>query len=234
MLRRASVLTAVGQGQRRTADRRGVNGLARGLANALAAGLALSACANPGADPQSAAGGSASATPAAALAATSAAALAAASATIDPHRAYTEVATATLRQGAFPEITMLQLLGRRDRATGVTTTHARVHIGYQAHSARRYSSARDAHAQPLKLTALSKMFPTCSKTDGCVYGEAYLIDLPAAHARAARQTGYRFKIFSQGTHEKLVAVPASLIASLLDGLDKPPASIARLAPADKK
>ena len=152
----------------------------------------------------------------------------------DPFRPYDEVSTVTLKQAAATQIVTLRLLGRRDRTTKTVTTHAFVQIAYEAAGARRYESARNEKAQPLKFAVLSKAIPRCQAKAGCFFTEEYLVDIPETELRAARQAGYRFKIFARSTPELLIAVPAPIIVALAEGMDKQLAATPAVAAAVAK
>lgn len=134
----------------------------------------------------------------------------------DPFSPWQEHTTAMLRTGAVPNVTTVRLIGRKDRKTGAVTTHARVAIYYEDHVKRYYDTARDARAEPLRVTVITRDFPLCGKRP-CRYSEEVMVDLPEAELRNVLANGksYPFKMFSRVGKESLVNVPKELVASLL-------------------
>lgn len=133
----------------------------------------------------------------------------------DPFSPWQEHTTAMLRTGAVPNVTTVRLIGRRERKTGLVTTHARVAIHYEDHVKRYYDTARNARAEPMRVTVVTRDFPLCGKRP-CRYSEEVMVDLPEAELRdaVAGGKGYPFKLFSRVGKESLVVVPKDLVASL--------------------
>lgn len=140
----------------------------------------------------------------------------------DQFAPYQEFTTATMKGGTIPHVTGLRLFGRRDRKTGETTTHARVEIFYEDHVKRYYDTARNARAEQLRLTVITRDFPLCSRRP-CRYSEDLQIDIPPSELAAAVATGYQIKVFSRTGKDRLITIPRELVASLVSvmGLEAP-------------
>lgn len=118
---------------------------------------------------------------------------------------------------------MLSLLARRDRKTGVLTTHARIHVGYLGLMHHRYGIARNDRGEVLAMSQLSVSGGGCKKDPACVHLEEFLVDLPEPELRTLQDKGYRFKIFSKDGAEIYFAVPPQLIKALFTAADALPA-----------
>ncbi len=119
---------------------------------------------------------------------------------------------------------MLSLLARRDRKTGILTTHARIEIRYMGATHRRYSVARNDRGEVLAMSQLSVAGNNCRKDPYCMHLEEYLVNLPEPDLRAAQDKGYLFKVFNKPDGEILFGVPPQLIKALFAAADAPPAT----------
>lgn len=135
----------------------------------------------------------------------------------DPFAPYQEFSTAMLRGGAIPNVTTVRLIGRRDRKTGTVTTLARVAVFYEDDVRRYYDVARNARAETLQLSVITRDFPLCSRRP-CRYSEEMMVEVPDAELAAARTTGYAFKLFSRVGRESLITIPKELVAALYEGM----------------
>ncbi len=138
----------------------------------------------------------------------------------DQFAPYQEVVTPTLRSGAIPNVTLLKLIGRRDRKSGEATALASVQVSYEARSQRHYEIARNSRAETLPLQVVSRGHSTTCRQHLCRYVEDYLVELPLAELRHTPGAAFAFKLFAKGGHDHLVAIPKELIASLIKSLDE--------------
>ena len=138
----------------------------------------------------------------------------------DPFTPYEEHITSLGRSAASPDFIRYQIIGRRDRKTGVVTTLAEVVVGYTGESQVKYEIARNIRAEALPLTVVTRTSGCMKKP--CVYVERFRVEIAEAELRsAAASSGYSFKIFARDGSEHIIRMPKDLIQSLFASLDRP-------------
>ena len=140
----------------------------------------------------------------------------------DPFLPYVATAGKTVEMYAGPitrERHTVSLLARRDRKTGVLTTHAHVHLRYHQVAHRRFIIARNDRAEVLEMKLLSTMGAGCRKAEGCPHLEEFLVDIPEPQMREAQKSGYNIKIFNKPGEWIRLEVPASLVKALFAAVD---------------
>ena len=142
----------------------------------------------------------------------------------DPFLPYVATAGKTIEMYAGPitsERHTVSLLARRDRKTGVLTTHAHIQLRYHQVAHRRYETARNDRAEALGLKAISSMGAGCRKPEGCPHLEEFLVDIPEPQLREAQQSGYKFKVFNKAGEWVYFQVPPQLVKALFVASDSP-------------
>lgn len=138
---------------------------------------------------------------------------------------YVAIAGKTIKVNSFSdsiassERLLLTLLARRDRKTGVLTTHAKIEISYTGLTHRRYGLARNDRGEQLAMSQLNIGGNTCRKDPYCIHHEDFLVDLPEPDVRAAQDKGYAFKVFTKAGAELYFPVPQQLIKALFAAAD---------------
>ena len=115
--------------------------------------------------------------------------------------------------------TTLYLLARRDRATGATSTHARIAVAYHRKERLDIVQARGQAANVLSIKWLVREGSGCRKADGCPHRDEFLVDIPEAELRQSRNTGYQFKLFTRQGNSAVFLAPKELINAVLNALD---------------
>lgn len=142
-------------------------------------------------------------------------------ATDDPFLPYQEYVGAEMRRTEGSTIRSLRLVGRRDRKTGVLTTHAQIMLAYKSQTAHHFDQARSEKAELLAMRKLDGAGGSCQKAGGCPHNEAYIVDLPEADLRSARETGYKIKLFGRNGADAYFPIPAQLVDALYQKLGVP-------------
>jgi hypothetical protein len=148
----------------------------------------------------------------------------------DTFRPYRELESGVLRLSVTPGHMLIRLIAQIDRKTGTGTILVKVQHSYLGQHRNTYETARNAKAEPLKLTVVAR-YGNCHVRTDCPIDELYMIEIPEAELRAAGPLGYHYKVFPRVGRDILVAVPADMIKGLLTMLDadrraKPTAQVA--------
>ena len=151
----------------------------------------------------------------------------------DPFLPYVATAGKTIEMYAGPitaERHTVSLLARRDRKTGVLTTHAHVHLRYHQVPHRRYESARNEQAEVLAMKQLLSTGAGCRKPEGCPHLEEFLVDIPEPQLREMQATGYKFKVFNKPGEWVRFEIPPQLVKALFAAADAQGETKAATAP----
>lgn len=132
---------------------------------------------------------------------------------------YLAVGGKTVQFGTFPELRRVTVIARRDRKSGVLSTHARIMISYVQSLRRHYEVARNDRGERLPMTEISALGAGCRRPD-CTHTEEYLIDIPEADVRAAQFKGYAFKVFERAGSDILFQIPPPLVQAIIEAADK--------------
>lgn len=111
----------------------------------------------------------------------------------------------------------ISLEARRDRQTGAISTQANIVLNYTSAYMRHYETARNAKAEALAVR-LVKHLGRCSGAP-CPQTEWITVDIPEADLRAARTSGYDFKIFARTREEHRFTLTATSLGKFLDEVD---------------
>jgi hypothetical protein len=137
----------------------------------------------------------------------------------DTFRPYRELESGVLRLQVAPGHMLIRLLAQIDRKTGVSTTLVKVQHSYLGQHRSNFDTARNARAEPLKLTVVAR-YGNCHTRKDCPIDELYAIEIPEVELRAAGPKGYPYKVFPRVGHDILVTIPQDMIKSLLVMLDR--------------
>jgi hypothetical protein len=149
----------------------------------------------------------------------------------DQFKPYREIETAPYRVGVQPGVITMRLGAQIDRQSGAVTTFVKIHHHYLGQHRHNYETARNSRAEALKLTVVAR-YGSCNVRTNCPLDELYGVEVPEADLRAARTTGYAFKVFPRVGPDVLVTVPAEMLTSMLGLLDtdRAPAVLAARPP----
>lgn len=136
----------------------------------------------------------------------------------DQFKPYREVATSEVRVGAFPNVLVMTLSARLDRASPKVQPMLRVEIGYVARAKRTYDTVRNTAAEQLRHDNVASN-ARCKPGVECTYSEILQIQLPEPELRQAKVTGYRMKLFARNGPAIEIGIPGVQITALFDKVD---------------
>jgi hypothetical protein len=149
----------------------------------------------------------------------------------DPFKPYSEIESLHHRVPVDPGWLVYRLVAQTDRGSGASTILVKVQHSYTSRHRNNYESARNAKAQALPFNVVAR-YGQCRLREDCPLDELYTVQIPEADLRAARTTGYPFKVFPRVGNEILITVPPEMIGSLFKQLDASRAS-GKMAAATK-
>ena len=138
----------------------------------------------------------------------------------------TDPSTVTIKQSAYATsievesdvgeragdgTTIYLLAGSIDKKTGAVRTFVQWGEIYTARDWRFYSRASTNKSEPLEFNEVSRKVSSCSR-GSCVYNEMYNVYFTPAQMRQAGSAGLDFKVFGRRGDERVVTIPAAVVA----------------------
>jgi hypothetical protein len=146
-----------------------------------------------------------------------------------PYREYT---TGPVRAGTYPNLAVVEFVGRIDRQSGVRTTRLRVELAYLSAHKRGYEAARNSRAQPLGFTKVASNRRCEFGATACVHSEVFTVEIPEAELRQAAPEGYQLKAFARNGPGAVAGISKSQIVALFARIDAD--RLAKAKPGPKK
>lgn len=131
---------------------------------------------------------------------------------------YLEFSSGRMAASVEPERADIELVRRRDRKSGQTSTLLIVEIGYADEQLRHYDRVRNASAELLRVQPVAQR-KNCGKGK-CLCDETISVEIPEKVLSEVAPAGYAVKIFARAGREMLLTIPRDEFTELVAASDK--------------